>query len=209
MKKIIQTIKNSMPSNSYIQYANIFDKLDVAGTSQKLKLEEKGRVAGQAENPPTNSNSNDAVENKIISIIEAEKDHSYNQAVKEFSAYRSRLTDLGIETLVKNLKEGKETIKTDIRAALDTGKDSTLYSLSKDVVKAHKDLDNFRQENMLSREPHYKESKLLGWAIIIFVFLIESVLNGYFFAKGHELRTSEEYQLLSLSLLLMLYSIAF
>ena len=186
MKKIIQAMKGGRPRKYYLQSVGIFQKLDIEGTSQALSLEEKGRVAGQVEKPSTDSDSNDAVENKIISIIEDEKDYNYDEAVKGFTAYRERLKCLGIETLIQRLEEGGKKIITDIRAILYTLTNSSIYQLSRDIVKKKSDLEYFRKVNRLHREPIYNDSKVLGVALLLLIFLLESGLNGYFFAKGHE-----------------------
>ena len=187
---MLSTHMNLFKKKSKIKSANydgIFKKLDIEGTAKQLSLAEKGTLAGQSEKPPSNSDSNDTNENRIISIIVEEKDQSYDEANKWFSAYRDRLKSLGIEAGIQTLKQGKQKFQTDIRAKLQNIQEGDLFKLIREIKRKSNNLKNFRDANLLSHEPSYKESKVLGVSIIFIIFLIESTMNGYFFAKGHQL----------------------
>ncbi|MBM9515096.1 hypothetical protein [Desulfogranum marinum] len=182
-----RSITGKQSSGVYAQYANIFDKLDVLKTAKKLDLVKKGQITGQSNKPATESQSNDENENRIISIIEEEKDKSYEEAIKWFSAYHERVKSLGVDVNINQLQKGEKKITTDIRAVLNTLKDSTLYKLQIDIGKKKRELNEFRKNNLLTREPRYSDSKVWGISIIILILAIESSLNGYFFAQGHSL----------------------
>ena len=180
-------VKKIFATSHFSSQAELFQKIDVEATARKLDLENKGMLSGKKEIPSSDSVANDAVENSILSLIEEEKDTSYSEAAKWFNAYNERIKSLGIEHHTQKLEEGKQKITTDIKALLNTFKNSELFSYKKELLQKKREFDNFKIENHLTREPRYKEAKILGYAIVFFIFAFESALNGYFFAKGHEL----------------------
>jgi hypothetical protein len=187
MLGFMESLKGQQSGGVYAQYANIFDKLDVSKTAKKLDLVNKGQLAGQFNKPATESLSNDVTENRIISIVEEEKDKSYEEAIKWFSAYHDRIKSLGVDVNINHLEKGEKKITTDIRAVLSTLQDSTLYKLQIDIGKKKREMSQFREDNSLTREPRYSDTKVWGISIIILILAIESFFNGYFFAQGHSL----------------------
>ena len=97
MKKKLLAFKDKIFSPSHILTTEIFQRLDIQVTAQKLNLEKEGHLSGQEERPDKDSTTNDVIENKIVSLIEEEKVHSYDEARKWLDAYNERIKSLGIE----------------------------------------------------------------------------------------------------------------
>ena len=55
--------------------------------------------------------------------------------------------------------------------------------------KRLEDLRKFRQDNRLHREPNYPDAnwRIFSWGVVAILFLVESIANSVFLAKGNEL----------------------
>ncbi|MCQ3827940.1 hypothetical protein HXX02_00625 [Microbulbifer elongatus] len=64
---------------------------------------------------------------------------------------------------------------------------SGLKQRAQEYAALRMDLEMFRQRNGLTREAVYRESKLLHYALIFFIVIMETVLNAFFLSKGSDL----------------------
>ena len=68
------------------------------------------------------------------------------------------------------------------------GKDH-LHALRRELLELEQERAAFRANHRLSRTASYPTgaSKVLKWAFLFFLFVAETVLNGFFLAKGNDL----------------------
>jgi hypothetical protein len=160
-----------------------FQPVDIDGQGQKLKLRERGRDDGLRNIPAADADSPSAEERSIALLVEGE---------------RARLG----ETLTAHLKA-----QADALAQLDTAMD--IAALRKDAAHAVSRLEEvhvawkgeiprvlraareakaeyeaFREHHGLQRPARDTGSKALALSWLAFFVVVESVLNGTFFAEG-------------------------
>lgn len=161
--------------------------IDVAGLRDELDPVHLGHDAGQR-GLPTPESSHDPHEHPIVEKIE-----------RLMRDERSSLEDQ-LEQADKHLKKlhGPEW-----RGDMNTAQQNAFTRLddvgqirSQDIhhrrVEADKrleDLRKFRQDNRLHREPNYPDAnwRIFSWGVVAILFLVESIANSVFLAKGNEL----------------------
>jgi hypothetical protein len=101
-------------------------------------------------------------------------------------AYGERQAAVQVHGKFAQLETQAASARADFAAHVGNGKD-LIWKLARDVERRGKELDAFRHENELRREPQLPESKILHWGVIAVLVLIESLLNGQLLARGVEL----------------------
>lgn len=162
-----------------------FQPVDIDGQAQKLKLRERGRDDGLRNIPAADADSPSAEERSVALLVEGE---------------RARLG----ETLTAHLKA-----QADALAQIDTAMD--IAALRKDAAHAVSRLEEvhvawkgeiprvlraareakaeyeaFREDHRLQRPARDTGSKALALSWLAFFVVVESVLNGTFFAEGSD-----------------------
>ena len=167
---------------------DLFEKVNINKIAEELHLVEDAEEAAKQGLPSLDSTSLDKTETEIVGRIETYQSNAKDRGDRELAAYRKRLIDTNskfrnhsIDSEIRNskaqLKERVESAVTDLR-----GKQSLLK-------RAEDRLIHFQKENDLHRDAsrHGKGYEVLGVGIIAVLFLIETLGNASFLAKGNEL----------------------
>jgi hypothetical protein len=165
--------------------AEIFSKIDVDKVIKSENIDRLGREAGEKELPPTNATSYDANESKIILKFKDELSESYRKAKDKIAGLNNRISKIDINPDFQNIENLPEKIKKQA-ANLINEFGSRLITVKEARDQLSLDLKEFQSTNNLSSLPDYPESKFLSITILVAIVFIESVGNGYFFAKGNE-----------------------
>ena len=163
-----------------------FRSLNVEKLARKLELSELGKEQGEENLPHSDDGQFDAVEQEIIDAVEEQvtetsKNYEQSQLIYEERFFRFSPSDYGvIET------DARDTI-SEFRTSVDDGK-SQLEIPRERLQETAQERREFRKEHGLNRTAHYPDSgtKILQWGFIGILFLIESVANGNFLAKGND-----------------------
>ena len=184
-KKTAQSVANRLGSN-YEAVALTFAPLSVDKIKQKLHLKEEAASRGRSNLPPKTAANFDDVEQKIVSYIDNEihkATESYHDHMISFEQRINRLHAAGHVGTIENISTRAEG---DF-AALVRRDATSLHTAKVAVRDSEIDLRNFKTENGLNRSARYPESRFLYFAIALMLITIETGVNGYFFAKGHEM----------------------
>lgn len=184
-KKNIKSTVDRLGSN-YEASSLTFSALDVEKIKQKFRLKEEAASRGTSNLPPKNATNFDDVEQKIISCIDSEihkATESYHDHMVSFEQRINRLHAAGHVGTIENI-----AMKSEGDFAALVRRDATSLHTAKIAVKdSEVDLQNFKKENGLNRSARYPESRFLYFAVALLLITIETGVNGYFFAKGHEM----------------------
>lgn len=167
-----------------------FKQIDKDKIAQNLRIEEEAKNDARRNRPALSSTNWSSVEDDIIGYIEGVR----NQAQGTYFGKREKCeNDLNLLNFAAELDKIKRINDPDQGEQIFNellGKAELELDAEKEkVIKRQKDLENFRQENNLNREPYpsTKPQMVLTSCIISLLFLIETFANTAFLAKGNEL----------------------
>ncbi|WP_287338921.1 hypothetical protein [Mesorhizobium sp.] len=185
LNRLWESVRES--SHDFNRVAETFPNLDIEKVSKNLELAEKGAERGAANQPPKGAKSRDEVELAIIERIEEEKKSSHQMLEDQLQLYGERLTSLDFEGQFGMIRQANATSVSDFKAEIASGVDE-LHGLRRDLYDAEKERSGFRKRHGLDRAARVSGRSMLGLkvAIICFLLLLETALNGSFLAKGSE-----------------------
>ena len=165
-----------------------FKKIDINDKARELNLSSKGRRDAKNGQPPSDSTDFSSTEIEIQGTIGHEKTAAQEEYKRRLELYESDLSDL------KPIKEQVNKMQTEIST-----QETKFDQLDPDINEVASKRDDFRHEeaefaefkekNKLDRPPDSYDTpkKVLLMGIIAVLFLIETVGNTSFLAKGNEL----------------------
>lgn len=163
-----------------------FPQLDTEIIKRKLRLKEEGEEKGQRNYPPKSLQALDEIEQGIVSFISNEVKDSLESFYDHQKSYEDRVTKLGSIGLTSQLESIPLTAASDFKKQLHQRKDE-LYLFRAKVTESEKDLEKFKAKNALDRSARFPKSRFLYYAVALLLLVIETFVNGMFFAKGDEL----------------------
>jgi len=165
-----------------------FPSLDTKQIANELHLEARAKENGKLNLPAANSDFEDSAESDILAEIE-------RQARKAAEDYRSQLD-------LYNSRIRRALISTEQRASIDAAGENALTDFKVQVIDDLNHLHNacsevqgreqefeaFRTAHKLVRLPNVVPpyEKKVRWLILAIFVVLESTLNGLFFAEGSE-----------------------
>ena len=166
----------------------VFPPVDADQLARELNLQDRASAAGKGGQPAPDADGPDSNERSIVFEVErynrrAREDYDEARSIYEGRIRRAQVTG-SQETMIA---AAAQNAVSDLRAAIvnDT---NHLHVLRQEVTERERELTRFRQKNQLDRAPHLRSPR--GELIVLLLFvlfvLVESVLNGMFFAKGSE-----------------------
>ncbi len=171
--------RNLGPSGS-----SVFPNINVNGIATQLRVDQRGAQRGVKNQPSSQDTSFDKVEHEIVNQVKSIRDQGLKNCDDHARVYDKRITDgVGMEIQIRKVCD---TTLTDFQAVVAKHQD--------DLDKAHEAerqadvaLQQFRDYNRIN-DPPYDENGFPKWfAISLVIIAAESVLNGVFFAKAHEM----------------------
>lgn len=165
-----------------------FEKINVNKKAGELDLISKGRKDAKNGQPPSDSTDFSTTEIEIQGTIGHEKTAAYEEYRKRIGLYESDLSDL------KPIGEQVNRMRTAI-SMQETKFDqldpdiNEVGSKRNDFRHEEAEFAEFREKNELDRPAHSYDTpkKVLWMGIIAVLFLIETMGNTAFLAKGNEL----------------------
>lgn len=165
-----------------------FPPLDIEQIASELRLEARAEENSKLNQPPPDSEVEDAAEGDILAEIE-------RRARKAGEDYRSQL----------DLYDGRirrALISTDQRASIDAAGESALadfrvqaiddlnhlHNTRREVEGREREFEAFRAAHKLVRLPNVvsPREQAVRWLVLAIFVVLESTLNGLFFAEGSE-----------------------
>ncbi|MDN7135361.1 hypothetical protein [Pseudidiomarina terrestris] len=169
----------------------VFDPIDFEAPKpdsqiEELNIEGLATQQGRYNNPPANATSPDANELSITQhfILKASQatlkvKDSYNILRAEIAATSVDVEMAEIKRLPSSFEEKAKAKRSIMRSELTRSHD--------ELVALEDEMGQFRKDNRIKREASYPDSHVMTVSIFAILLIVESMLNGYFFARGNEL----------------------
>lgn len=168
---------NNLTSACVVAPERLFDE---------LAIERKATQAADRELPSSQATSPDGNEREIHNYFEQRMALINKIANDGLSRRNTSIIDTHLEDERAAITNLTNHTKLEIESLMSR-EFRELQSLKRERDELDDEYRQFRLVNGLDRIPHYPESQLLNFAIILVFWLIESAGNGYFFAEGSEL----------------------
>ncbi len=162
-----------------------FLQLDVKKVAKELRLAEHGKVRGKRNQPSTDSEVFDDVENEVIELIEGEVKKAHAALLDDLSIYSERIHALDLEgrfsTIEAAAMDGISSFRSEVSRGLDR-----LSSPGRRLRELEQEMRDFKTEHGLKRTAHYPSTaeKVWRWGLIAVLFVVEVPGNSYFLSKG-------------------------
>ena len=135
-------------------HTNPFEKIDTNRVAEDLHIVEDSQRNARRGRPALDSAEDDLdpTERKVIGLIESAQAQAQNTCESELKVYRERLVGLDFREQLSSIEI--ETAKQ--RAEFDQNVDKAIVELSReqqDLRRKKEDLQQFKEQNGLSREP--------------------------------------------------------
>ena len=147
-------------------------------------LAELGQRRANNNLPPTDSTQLDPVEASVVEHFGSLMDRARKAYTEHIETYARRLneaTAVGAE-----IRSVARTAQADFVKATNDSLNQ-LDNQSRLVTEIAKDYGTFRDENRLRRTAVPRTSPILGIGLLMMATVVESIVNGYFFAQGNAL----------------------
>ncbi|UZE97220.1 hypothetical protein [Alkalimarinus alittae] len=162
-----------------------FPVLDNEDLTYRFNVAELAKNAARENRPDMNYKGEDANELDFHHKIETYA-HQATIKVKQLTEdLRNNITSTSINKEITDVENVEKEFKNKVSAEF-TPLLTELAAVRGDVIAAEDDLSDFKKVNKLRRSADYPESHVLTLGILVFALLIESLLNGFFFAKGSD-----------------------
>lgn len=171
--------KQSGPAAGFLQ------PIDTDRMARTLRLDEVATENGQKNLPPSEGQTLDAVEQSIVQPIEAEWTLHGGELINHLRAYAQRLIGFSIDAEFQRLHLKANDALTNLRAA-HVRAEAELGNLLPDYLSARREYEGFRTRHRLTRSVRNQGGRWTAFGLLFVLVALESVLNGFFFAKGSE-----------------------
>src|SRR4051812_7707369 len=176
------------PGHGVLPGIQSFPPIDVDQVARDLQLDERAEKAGRAGQPLSQADGPDMAELDILDHVErlARKAHEIYLAQIDHYEGRIRRAVITADLRVQIEAAGSNAL-ADIRAEI-IHHQNQLNLLLQAVGSREQEFRQFRQSHGLTRPPRYAapDERALALLLLLVFVLLESILNGMFFAEGSE-----------------------
>jgi hypothetical protein len=159
--------------------------IDTDEIARRLKIDSEGAARGSREQPSFDSQSLDAIEQKIVQTLEGEWTYHGSDLVNNLRAYSSRLIAVSVQTELANLHLLAQNTLSKLRDANHRA-EAELGPLREMYVSCRDELSDFRSKHKLKRSARNPARRWTTFGLLFLLIGIEAGLNGFFFARGSE-----------------------
>ena len=163
-----------------------FRPVDVAKQAKARRLAERGAEDGARNVPAAGSDHLALAEQEVVTDIHAERDRCAADLASHLRAQRDALSTLQTGMTVAEMRQRADEAITQLRKirSLWSGE---ISELRRQAVEATAEFAKFRRTNRITRPPRLAEGRFMSIALLIFFVIVESILNGLFFANGSDM----------------------
>mgnify|MGYP000046387798 FL=1 len=154
--------------------------------AEQLEIKEKAQTDAGFGLPASDSSKANSAEREVQGYFE-NRMAAINRIVNdELSLRNTSITDTNLEDERALINNHTEHSKLSLKS-LVAREFRALKQTKQELDNLQKEFSTFQQQNTLSRTPHYPDSQILYFSIVLIFWLLESAGNGYFFAEGSAL----------------------
>lgn len=161
-----------------------FPDINVESIGKKLRLEKRGREDGLNNIPASEQDTLSRAELDAVQEITNLRKEALNNFDDEMATYRTRISDAQSDSAEIKLKvaDGVSMLQQ-----LEDQEDNHLDIFRVRVQGFQKKLEDFQSKNKLVGPPRDETPAYFTFPLMLFLFLIEGIINGLFFAERHDL----------------------
>jgi hypothetical protein len=186
LRDLVQSLRASR--EGYVPAVQAFPSLDLDQIARNLELEQRGKADGELNRPSADSD----VEHTAEQDVRAEIDHRARKAAEDYRSqldiYHARIqravgsTDLGVE-----IDAAGESALADFKVQATDDLDH-LHATKREVEEREREFCEFRRTHALTRSPQLlsHRASLNRYLLLALFVVLESILNGLFFAQASE-----------------------
>lgn len=165
-----------------------FPPLDIEQIASELGLDERAKENGRSNFPDPDSQVDDIVEYEIVAEIERRARKAFEDYQAQIDLYDGRIRRVlfSPDKRAEIVRVG-ESVMADFRVQAINDRNQ-LENARREVEGTEREFKAFRLANKLERLPKIisNREKIGRFLIIAILIVIESIVNGLFFAKGSE-----------------------
>ena len=171
-------------SDAFGSTTAVFPNIDVDRIAAELRLKKEGVRRGQKNLPKPDEAGFDLLEGKIVERVEELRRKGLEHFEDNVRVYEERIARAS--GTPADIITATGTAETDFRAEINIW-NRILANERSDLRFAGEDFEHFRRENDIARTAHEGGGLLQWFGVSLIILLVESVMNGGFFANAHEL----------------------
>ena len=180
----------------------VFETVDLATLREEVDPVNLGLRVGEQDLPPLDADS-DPHEQPIAEAMEGFLRKAHSSVSEHLEQAHKHFVEIHDTDWSSGINQAEKEAVARFNEVEGT-RGSELHHRRVEVDKRAQDLAKFRADNRLSRSPDYPDfgRSVLQWSLVLILFVVESVANSAFLAKGNELGLIGAYTVaLSISLL--------
>ena len=158
----------------------VFPSVDFDAIGKQLRLEVRGLENGRAGYPESDATDFDPVEREIVAAVGKIRWQGLENAAEHERVYRGRIA--AGNAIGPGVRQVANSTELAFRKEVNARR-SRLNDARDDLHKSEADLAQFKQDSNLNREAHETGSLWKWAAICVILVLLESGMNGFFFAE--------------------------
>ncbi|MDE1152087.1 MAG: hypothetical protein PW788_06055 [Micavibrio sp.] len=162
-----------------------FAEIDIQKNKKKMRLKEEGTLRGSNNLPRSEAVEFDDVEQSIISFINQEV-HAAIEAVSDhLQSFQHRMQNMHGVGHSAEMEKIAIAAEGSFKANVLKRK-AELFTTREEVTNIKTSFDNFRARNGLEGDASYPDSRFFYFSVVVLLVVLETYVNGMFFAQGHE-----------------------
>lgn len=161
-----------------------FPDINIESIAKKLRLEKRGRGDGLKNIPTAEQTTLTRAELDAVQEITNLRKEALNNFDDEMATYRTRISEAQSDSAEIKLKiaDGVSMLQQ-----LEDQEDNHLDTSRVRIQGFQMKLEKFQSKNQLVGPPRDKTPLYFTASLILFLFFIEGIINGQFFAERHDL----------------------
>lgn len=171
--------------HDYKPSLHIFPELVPDKIASDMQLEREAGERGKRNEPPLDSTSMDDFELRLVDRVESEKNAAHNTYSEELRVYGERIAGLEFEERFNAIRNAAPAAVSEFKVEVSKGRDE-LHLLRRNLRIVEMQRDEFMTKHHIRRLSQHSAggSRTLKIGVLVFLTLVEVVLNGVFLSKS-------------------------
>lgn len=164
---------------------NPFPSFSEKDVSEALNVASEAERHGKANVPKTEDVELGGTEELIKSEFTQRFQECHQKSIAKIGALTANMQSTDIDQYLEQLIYKPQKIKADFEKTLSEGKIEVSQLQNRTNVLSE-NFETFKNTHSLSHFPNYPDNRVLHIGTLFVIVFVESIMNGYFFAKGNE-----------------------
>jgi len=162
-----------------------FEPFDVDAALSTLQIKRLAADNGRAEIPDSNDTSLDGPQNRIIQYVQGRGAETLAKVTTRLDNLLQRVTQVDLSGAPGRVTATLAAWRSQLEE-LEHLTSQELTDLETETARCDARLAAIRARYRLDRPARNHQHDLLSWSVLAVLWLLQAVLNAYFFALGHE-----------------------